>query len=260
MRAPRTLATLDEVETGDHVCQVLDRTDHVIDRSRSFVADGALYGDKVVIVGPPLEAGSEFAQLVLDPARLDGSLLAAVRREAANADREGFRSLRVLHHVGPDCRPERTKELLRSELDLEEFAADTGALVVCAYSGADRDPSLLEQIRCVHPHSLGSRPTAPAFHVYRTGKEGWTVNGIVDSEGAVAFGSILCALLAQKATVRLLCHALEFFDAAGMSALADAARHLPDRKVVLEGTNDTVRLTWQLSGFAVPEIPVVMAP
>lgn len=60
--------------------------------------------------------------------------------------------------------------------------------------------------------------------------------------------------------MRLRCQTLEFFDAAGMSALADAARHLPDRKVVLEDTNETVRLAWKLSGFAVPDVPVVMAP
>ncbi|WP_458248737.1 MEDS domain-containing protein [Streptomyces sp. MAI_2237] len=258
MRASRTLATLDEVDAGDHVCQMLQRTDDVVDRSRAFVADGALHGDKVVIVGPALHRDSEFGSLVLDPARLDGSLLAAVRREAANADREGFRSLRVLHHVTLGCRTGRTKELLRSELDLEEFAADTGAMVVCAYSG-DVDLLTLQQIRCVHPHRLGSSPGPPAFQVYRTGKEGWTVSGIIDSEGATAFSTVLCTLLAQTATVRLLCHAVEFFDAAGMSALADAARHLPQRKVILEGTNETVRLAWELSGFAVPDIPVVIA-
>ncbi|WP_405700546.1 MEDS domain-containing protein [Streptomyces sp. NBC_00069] len=70
-----------------------------------------------VIVGSAPEAGSEFARLVLDPARLDGSLPAAVRREAANADREGFRSLRVLHHVRSGWRAQRAKELLRSEFD-----------------------------------------------------------------------------------------------------------------------------------------------
>lgn len=260
MRAPRTLATLDEVDTGDHVCQVLEPADDVIDRSRAFIADGALHGDKVLIIGSTLQAGSEFAQLVLDPARLEGSLLAAVRREAVNADREGFRSLRVLHHVRPGCPAEQTKELLRSELDLEKFAADSGALVVCAYSGADWNLSTLQEIGCVHPHYLGSRPVSPSFQVYRTAKEDWTVSGIVDSDGAAAFGTILCTLLAQTATVRLICHALEFFDAAGMSALADAARHLPDRKVVLEGANETVRLAWELSGYAIPEIPVVMAP
>ncbi|WP_333774361.1 MEDS domain-containing protein [Streptomyces sp. IBSBF 3136] len=259
MRAPRVLPTLDEVDTGDHVCHVWDRTDDVAGRSRAFVADGALHGDKVVIVGPAPQAESEFAQFVLDPARLKGSLLSAVRREAAAADREGFRSLRVLHHVMPGARTERDGEWLRSELDLEEFAADTGAMVVCAYSGADWELPALQQINCVHPHHLGSRPVSPAFRVYRTEQEGWTVTGTVDSDGAVAFGTVLCTLLAHTPTVRLLCHGLEFFDAAGMSALADAARHLPERRIVLEGTNETVRLAWKLSGFAIPDIPVVMA-
>ncbi|MEU3830509.1 MEDS domain-containing protein [Streptomyces sp. NPDC029080] len=251
---------MDEVDTGDHVCHLLDRGDDVIDRSRAFVADGALHGDKVVIVGPASRAESEFAPLVLDPARLRGSLLSAVRREAATADREGFRSLRVLHHVVPGPRAERNGEWLRSELDLEEFAADTGAMVVCAYSGADWDLPALQQISCVHPHHVGGRPVSPAFRVYRTEREGWTLTGTVDSDGAVAFRTILCTLLAHTPAVRLLCQSLEFFDAAGMSALADAARHLPDRKVILEDTNETVRLAWKLSGFAIPDIPVVMAP
>ncbi|WP_053712278.1 MEDS domain-containing protein [Streptomyces sp. NRRL B-3648] len=260
MRAPRTLTSLDEADSGDHVCQMLDPADDVIDRSRAFVADGALHGDKVVIVGPVPRTESGFPRVVLDPARLRGSLLAAVRREAATAGRQGFRSLRVLHHVGPGCCPEQAEELLRSELDLEEFAADTGALVVCAYHGPDWDLPTLQRIGCVHPHWLGSRPVSPAFRVFRAGKESWAVNGIVDSDGAAAFGAVVCALLAQAATVRLLCHTLEFFDAAGMSALADAVRLLPDRKIVLEGGNDTVRLCWELSGFAGPDVPVVMAP
>ncbi|MFI0514868.1 MEDS domain-containing protein [Streptomyces sp. WSLK1-5] len=259
MRAARTLATLDEAGVGDHVCQLMGPTDDVIDRSRAFVADGALFGDKVMIVGPAVEAAGEFAQTVLDPSRLDGSLIAAVRREAESAGREGYRSLRVLHHVTPGAWSEGPEELLRSELDLEEFAADSGALVVCAYSGAEWGASTLDEVRCVHPHHLGSRPSSPAFQVYRTGKEGWTVNGTIDAEGADAFGAVLCSLLAQSATVRLLCHGLEFLDAAAMGTLADASRHLPDRKVVLEGTNATLRLAWELSGFAVPSIPVVMA-
>ncbi|MEU3861553.1 MEDS domain-containing protein [Streptomyces sp. NPDC028722] len=260
MRAARTLTRLDEVGTGDHVCQLLGPADDVMDRSRAFVADGALFGDKVVIVGPAAEATSEFAPRVLDPARLEGSLLAAVRREAVSAGREGFRSLRVLRHVTPDGSPAQSEELLRCELDLEEFAADSGALVVCAYSSAEWGASTLEKVSCVHPHHLGSRPASPAFQVYRTGKDGWTVNGVIDAEGAPAFAAILRTLLARTATVRLLCQALDFLDAAGMSALADAAAHLPDRKVVLEGTNETVRLAWELSGFAAPVVPVVMTP
>ncbi|MFJ6386886.1 MEDS domain-containing protein [Streptomyces sp. NPDC091972] len=260
MRAARTLATLDEAGSGDHICQLMGPTDDVMDRSRAFIADGALFGDKVMIVGPAVQTAGEYAQTVLDPARLDGSLIAAVRREAESAGREGYRSLRVLRHVTPGAWPAGPEELLRSELDLEEFAADSGALVVCAYRGTEWDAPTLEEVRCVHPHHLGSRPASPAFRVYRTGKEGWTVNGIIDAEGAGAFGAVLCTLLAQNATVRLICHGLEFFDAAAMGTLADAARHLPDRKVVLEGANETLRLAWDLSGFAVPSIPVVMAP
>jgi hypothetical protein len=257
---PRTLATLDEIGIGDHVCQLLDPADDVLDRSRAFLADGALYGDKVVIVGPAPAAEGEFAPFVLDPARLEGSLLAAVRREAANAGREGFRALRVLHHVTGGGHAERPADLLRSELDLEAFAADSGAMVVCAYSRAEWDPPALGPLMYVHPHHLGDGPQVPAFQVYRTARDGWTVTGVVDSSGADAFGDVLRALLARTATVRLLCHSLEFFDAAGMTALADAARHLPDRKVVLEGANETVRLAWDFSGYAVPAVPVVMAP
>ncbi|MFF5185837.1 MEDS domain-containing protein [Streptomyces sp. NPDC000345] len=260
MRATRTLATLDEVGCGDHVCQLLDPADDVMDRSRAFVADGALFGDKVVIVSPLPQATSDLASMVLDPVRLQESLLAAVRREAASAEREGYRSLRVLHHVTSDGSAEGPEGLLRCELDLEEFAADSGALVVCAYQGGDWDASTLENARCVHPHHLGSRPASPSFQVYRTGKDGWTVNGVIDADGASAFGAILGTLLRQTATVRLLCHGLDFLDAAGMSALAGAAGRLHDRKVVLEGTNETVRLAWELSGYADPSVAVVMAP
>ena len=133
MRATRTLAALDEVGSGDHVLQLLDPADDVWDRSRAFVSDGELFGDKVLIVGPLTRTTAAFAPVVLDPARLNGSLISAVRREAASAEREGYRSLRVLHHVTCDGPPVDAEQLLRSELDLEEFAADSGALVVCAY-------------------------------------------------------------------------------------------------------------------------------
>ncbi|CAM5645019.1 MULTISPECIES: MEDS domain-containing protein [Streptomyces] len=260
MRATRTVETLDEVDAGDHVCQLLDVTDDVMARSRAFVADGALFGDKVLIVSPSAQVSPDAVALVLDPTRLEEPLLAVVRREAASAESEGYRSLRVLNHVTAEAADLSAERLLRSELELEEFAADSGAAVVCAYQRAHWDDALLEQLRCVHPHHLGTRPLSPSFQLYRAGRSGWTVKGIVDTDGALAFSAILLTLLRQATTVRLLCHTLDFFDAAGMSALADAARALPDRKIVLEGTNETVRLAWELSGFADPSIPVVMTP
>jgi hypothetical protein len=79
VRATRTLAALDEIGAGDHVCQLLDPADDVIECSRAFVADGALFGDKVVIVGRVPQMTGDLASRVLDPARLRDSLLAAVR-------------------------------------------------------------------------------------------------------------------------------------------------------------------------------------
>ncbi|MET9506375.1 MEDS domain-containing protein [Streptomyces sp. NPDC006622] len=265
MRAARSLATLDEVESGDHVCQLLEPAENAVERSRAFVADGALFGDKLVIVGADGRPAPEFADapalVVLDPARLEGSsLLAAVRREAASAGREGFRSLRILRHVTADHRGPRPDTMLQSELDLEAFAADSGATVLCTYRPGDWDPPILDQVRCVHPHHVGSRPEAPGFRVFRTGEGRWTVSGVIDAEGAAAFGAVLRSLVAHATTLRLTCHDLEFFDAAGMSVLADAARLLPERVVIIEGANETVRLCWGLSGFAVPEVPVVMVP
>ncbi|MGV9558256.1 MEDS domain-containing protein [Streptomyces sp. NPDC003401] len=264
MRAARSLATLDEVESGDHVCQFLEPAEDVVERSRAFVADGALFGDKLVIVGtdepPAPHLADTPARVVLDPARLDGSLLAAVRREADSAGREGFRALRILRHVTAGHRDSRPDAMLQSELDLEEFAADSGAMVLCTYRPGDWDPPTLDQVRCVHPHHVGSRPAAPEFRVYTTGEGRWTVSGVIDSEGAAAFGTVLRSLVSHAATLRLVCHGLEFFDAAGMRALADAARFLPERTVIVEGANETVRLSWGLSGYAVPEVPVVMVP
>lgn len=231
-----------------------------MDRNRAFVADGALFGDKVLIIGPASRTTVDAGPVVLDPARLDGSLISAVRREAASAEREGYRSLRVLHQAACDGSGDGAVGLLRRELDLEEFAADSGALVVCAYPRGAGNAAAPEHAGCVHPHHLDGRPASPAFQVYRTGKDSWTVTGVVDADGAPAFAAVLRTLLQQTATVRLLCHAMDFLDAAGMSALADAARCLGDRKVVLEGTNETVRLAWELSGFADPSIPVVMTP
>ncbi len=264
MRAARAMATLDEVEAGDHVCWLMDPADDFSAGAGGFVADGALFGDKVVIVGSADTAARMLrlspqpsAVVVLDPARIEGSALAAVRREARSADREGYRAVRVLTemYAGSPMAPEG---VLEGELRLEEFAADSGAMVVCAYRRGQWDPSTLNHVVCVHPQSLGSRSRGPGFRMFRSGSDCWSVDGVIDSEGAAAFGAAVVAVAAHAVTVRLRFDRLDLIDAAGMQALADAARHLPERTVVVEGANETVRLCWDLSGLAVPEVPVEM--
>ncbi|MFD3548848.1 MEDS domain-containing protein [Streptomyces sp. NPDC058655] len=264
MRSARALATLDEVGVGDHVCWIVDRAAGFPAASDPFVADGALFGDRVVVVGSPGPLAEvrrlrsfPASAVVIDPFVTAGSVVAAVGQEVKRASRDGFRSVRVL--ACREAREGRSPDmpaLLDSELGLDEVAALYGATVVCAYLPGSWDALDLEQVMCVHPQTLGSRPGLPGFHMFRSGSEGWKVTGVIDSDGAQAFGSVLRAAAQHTSAIRLCFAGVELIDAAGMRALVDAAQHLPDRSVVVEGANRMVRLSWELSGFAVPEVPV----
>lgn len=264
MRGTRALATLDDIDVGDHACWVVDGTRLLSTGSAPYVADGALFGDRFVLVGSvgslaevrrlrPLPASA----VVIDPLESSGSVVAAIDQELKRARREGFRSVRVLVcRESKSDAPGGMAALLDSELGLDEIAALGGATVVCAYLPGSWDALELEQVMCVHPQTLGSRPELPTFHMFRSGSEGWKVTGVIDSDGAHAFGSVLRAAALHTSAIRLCFEDVELIDAAGMRALVNAALHLPDRSVTVEGANRIVRLTWQLSGYATPEIPV----
>ncbi|WP_371476770.1 MEDS domain-containing protein [Kitasatospora sp. NBC_00315] len=265
MRAARALATLDEVDLGDHVCWRMEPAATLAD-ARAYVADGALYGDKVVVIGALDTVGSERDKVPSAPGILglpDAAdtdvMLAAVRREVRTAVREGFRSVRVLTEPVPPTAAGGAEELLARELKLDEFASESGAIVVCAFRPSQWDRSTLEGVACMHPHEVGTRAARPAFRMFSTGVDRWSVDGVVDSECAATFNAAVRAAVRCTPTVKLRFDAVEIIDAAGMHALIDAARHLPGRRIVVEGANDTVRLCWELAGYAAADLPVVMA-
>lgn len=267
MRAARTLATFDDVELGDHVCWHTGPTAAAPADVLGYVADGALYGDKIVVVG---SAGAvsglardavPSASVILDLPRVADldSVLAAVRREARTAAREGYRSVRVLTERVPMTAPSGTEDLLAQELKLDEFASESNAIVLCAFLPSQWDAPTLEHVAGVHPHEMGRRAERPAFRMYSTGADSWSVDGVIDSECADAFNLAVRAAIRFSPKVKLRFDTLDMIDAAGMHALVDAARHLPDRRIVVEGANETVRLCWDLAGYAAPGLPVVMA-
>lgn len=268
MRATRALATFDEVELGDHVCWLMNPATAPLGDARSYVADGTLYGDKLVFVGSMgttsglARAEVPAAAVILDfPKATDpDAMLAAVRREARTAAREGYRSVRVLAQQLPVTAPGSADELVAQELKLDEFASETGAIVVCAFEPGRWQAPTLENVACVHPHEMGTRAERPAFRMFSTGADLWSVDGVIDSECAAAFNGAVRAAVRRSPEVKLRFDTLTMIDAAGMRALVDAARHLPDRRVVVEGANETVRLCWELSGYATAGIPVVMTP
>ncbi|GLW55141.1 MEDS domain-containing protein [Kitasatospora phosalacinea] len=266
------MATLDPVDAGDHVCWLVGPGDDFTATARAFAADGALFGDKVLLIGAPetrwsLDGASR--EVVVDPVaeRADGAawnataLLDLVRQEAEAATRQGFRALRVLarmDRVWP--RGASPQEIARHELELDALVLARGAVVVCAYHGADFRPGLLEQAIGVHPHQLGTQAEVPGFRMYSAGTDCWSVSGVVDSDSADTFRTALDELAARSATVRLLCEDLELVDAAGMRALVDVACKAPGRRIVIEKADETFRHCWSLLGYDVPQIPVELAP
>ncbi|MBC3839280.1 STAS domain-containing protein [Streptacidiphilus sp. 4-A2] len=272
MRSARTLPTLDPVEVGDHVCWLVDQGDDFTGTARAFLSDGALFGDKVLVVGSPgsrwLRHGSAQG-LVVDPGAGGGAgscwdaeaILGVVRREADTASREGFRALRVLARMDrlwPDGAS--PAQVARHELGLDALVAEGGALVVCAYHRHSFPRASVEQSVGVHPHTVGMRPVMPDFRMFSAGRDCWSVSGVVDSDGAASFRTAVSGLLSGSATVRLRCEGLELMDAAGMQALAEAAAAFPGRTVVVEGANETVRRCWALLGYDAAQIPVELAP
>ncbi|MGW6950197.1 MEDS domain-containing protein [Streptomyces xanthophaeus] len=263
------MATLDEVELGDHVCWRLEAPGVLYEGAWAYMADGALYGDKIVIVGSGRSSSpasfddglrpSGAVVLDLPPSTDCDVVVAAVRREARTAAREGFRAVRVLAERMPVTAPGAAEELLAQELKLDEFAAESGAMVVCAFRPFEWDAPTLEHVVSVHPHEMGTRAQHPAFRMYCTGSDMWSVDGVIDSDCALAFNAAARAAVRRTSTVTLRFDRLEMIDAAGMRALIDAARCRPGCRIVVEGANETVRLVWELAGYAGCNLPVVMA-
>ncbi|MFJ3205597.1 MEDS domain-containing protein [Streptomyces sp. NPDC086989] len=252
------------MDVGDHVCWLVDGAVPFPGTARAYVADGALYGDKIVVVGAADGVAEDTfgvsAAVVLDlPLGDADSVLAAVRREARTAAREGYRSVRVLAERMPVTEPGAAHDLLSQELRLDEFASECGAMVVCAFRPSQWQADTLEYVASVHPHEMGTRAERPAFRMFSTGVDSWSVDGVIDSQDAAAFNAALRAAVGHTPRMRLCFDRLEMIDAAGMGALVEAANHLPGRHIVVEGANETVRLCWELAGYAAPGVPVVMA-
>ncbi|MFC8448753.1 MEDS domain-containing protein [Kitasatospora sp. NPDC057223] len=266
------MPTLDPLETGDHVCWLVDPEDDFTGTARAFAADGALFGDKVLVIGAPETRwllGGVAQGTVVDPAveRAAGAgwdaamMLGVVRREADTACREGFRALRVLarmDRVWPaGASPQ---EIARHELGLDDLVSSGTAVVVCAYHRDSFHTESIQQASGVHPQQLGMRTLMPDFRMFSAGTDCWKVSGVVDSEGAATFRTALGELVARSATVRLQCEDLDLMDAAGMRALAEVAREDPSRRIVVESANETFRRCWSLLGYDAPQIPVELAP
>ncbi|WP_159011853.1 MEDS domain-containing protein [Streptomyces sp. NRRL F-5123] len=271
MRIARSVASLGPVDIGDHVCWVVPQPGDFPHAARGYLSDGRKLGDKIMVVGSPAPAWPESRAphgLLVDPAAEHGgvrwdadALVSLVRQEAETAGRQGFRALRVLAQMDRVWRADITaEEVADHELRLDALTGGAAAMVVCAYANPGFAPEVLEQAASVHPHFAGVPAQAPSFHMFSQAADCWSVNGVVDADGAGAFRVAVTGLLRTLATLRLRCDGLQLMDAVGMQTLAEAAAALPGRKIVLERANPTVRRCWTLLGYDDPAVPAELVP
>ncbi len=273
MRKSGVMPTLDLVDVGEHVCWIVDPLQGYSAATSAFLADGELFGDKMIIVGSVLDPfpvpGFPKDATVVDPRSVYGdgatpdlgSMLGLVRREADRAGRQGYRALRVLAVMDQLVPPEVSADvLIDHELRLDELVAGSEAIMVCAYGHGRFGGATLDHVACVHPRELGNGRSAPSFRMFNSGPDSWTVCGVVDSDGAAAFGAALVAASALSPVLRLRLDRLELMDAAGMRALVEAAAGATVQRITIEGANPTVRSCWEMLGYSSYEIPVELTP
>ncbi|WP_327302884.1 hypothetical protein OG730_04220 [Streptomyces sp. NBC_01298] len=96
--------------------------------------------------------------------------------------------------------------------------------------------------------------------MFSKGTDEWSVDGVIDSEGAEVSNAAARAALVHAPAATLRCDALAMIEAADVHALVAAARHHPDRRIFADGANETVRLCWERAGYEAAGAPAVMAP
>ncbi|WP_329172407.1 MEDS domain-containing protein [Streptomyces sp. NBC_01477] len=271
MRITRSVASLSQVEVGDHVCWAVPPQDDFKRTARGYLSDGTDLGDKIMVVGSRSPVWPELGPargLLVDPGsarpgvRWDAdALVSLVRQEAETAGRQGFRALRVLAHMDriwpSGITPEQVAD---QELRLDALIGGSAAMVVCAYTASEFAPDVLEQAASVHPHFVGRSSLMPSFRMFSAAEDRWNLSGVVDADGAGAFLTAVTGLLRTTPTLRLCCDGLELMDAVGMQMLAKAAGAFPGRRILLERANSTVRRCWTLLGYDDPSVPAELVP
>lgn len=266
-RPTGALGVLDALVPADHVCWAVDDGDDYDAIAASWLAEGAETGDKVVYFGPEASLGgapshgAAFDPRVaflgggpLDPA----AMLGMFRREAAKAEAEGFRALRVLADMDWVAGLSTDDELTAFELRLDATVNELGAIVVCAYRSGTYAPEHVAALSSVHPLHCGTSAHHLGFRVWNNGRAHWHLDGEVDCFGADALGVALRSA-ATDGPMRLCLDGLRFADVAAMRAIATAARSA-DVRIRLERPSDTFVRCWSLLGYDTSASSVELAP
>jgi anti-anti-sigma regulatory factor len=246
------------LRSGKHACWFPESRDDYAAGARTFAAQARSAGDRVLIVGERPSGGRGWPgeALVIDPAEVDDAFRDGLApwelfpRLARGAAADHVNPVRVLAQmtslVPAGC---GFDELVALELGWGQWAAGSGASVVCAFQQDGWHESVLRDVACMHSGQVGDRRLTANFRMTCLEPGWWKVDGVVDFVAASAFGAAVRGALARSGVVRLRFDGLELIDAAGIQELVFSVRDTHGAYVRVEAANPTVRRLWQLSGF-----------
>lgn len=266
---------------GEHLCWFVGSGDDYELGAKTFAAQGRSAGDRVLIVGQQPGGAPAWPDdaLVIDPVAVDaGSAGGAAPWDLVRAQLVNGRAGALGSRLGLGSGPRRRgslrvlaqmerlvpagcglDQLIELELGWGQWAAGSGASVVCAYRQDAWRDDVLRDIACMHSGQVGNRRLAVSFRMSYVEAGCWRVDGVVDFVAASAFGAAARAALGRSGVVRLRFDGLDMIDAAGIQELAQAVRAVDGGFVRVEGANQTVRRLWRLSGFDTAALAVEIA-
>jgi hypothetical protein len=243
------------LDAGEHVCwQVRSQQDYAAGERELITQARRAGGDVLVVGGEPAGPGQDRRT---DPRESAAAALGDVRRRTHAARRRG-QLLWVLAAMEQLAPPDAVlNDVIASELELAELAAETETPVVCAYHAERWPPGTLGDIATVHSRVVGIQEDMAGFRLrYEDAGGGYCLEGSVGFEGLRAFTATLRGALTRSPRVRLGCQGLEMIDAAAWRALVETVATVPGASVVLEYANETVVDAWRMSAYEATAVTV----
>lgn len=272
---------VDELEQGDHLCLVFADDAEQRRVTTSYLLGGLERGERVLYFadrnapaevlkwlsatgldpGPVLRSGQLTVTTAGDSYLADGIfdpevMVATVRKHAADSLAAGFTGFRVSGEMAWALRGVPGAERLGEyETKVNEVFAGYPASAICQYDARRFDPAAVESFHQYHSgtvelESLYQDAVLQVLPYFRHGQRALRIIGKVDYRTTDALVQVLETVVGWQADVWVDMSRLEFIDVAGLRALADAARQLPEgRRMHLVDLAPLLSQVISLAGF-----------
>jgi anti-anti-sigma factor len=278
MRRTGTVPEIAAMAVGDHLCWSVDATTDSRRHLVSFTVNGLLAGERVVFYSSPATHGDvlreDLALAGYDPDQLVGAgrlvlhraedaylsrgrfdadqRIAGWRRMIGQATADGWRGLRIAAELDwvrdvPGAQAAWPAYELRADL----LAAQQPFTVLCCFDCRVWADEELGIIRAMHPLASGHAAPGPRFRVTGAPDGSVRLSGELDYTYAHLVRNVLARTAGEFGPAVFDVSDLEFADAAGMRAIATAARAMASGSGVahIRGASPVFRSVWRILRF-----------